>query len=173
MLDMGWDGVLTPQTNSRDEARRAVAACRYPSEGRRGFGPRRAGNYYRDQDEYVKLANDSIICAIQIESVSAVEEIDEIVKVPGIDWIFVGPCDMSGTTERFLDLDNPKLWKAIRKIFAKAQARGIPTSNAVGGVENIKKQLDLGCQLVVLGEDMVFLKEGLDQALKTFHKVPK
>ena len=51
-LDMGWDGVLIPQVNTVEEVKRAVEACRYPPQGRRGFGPRRAGNYYRDQAEY-------------------------------------------------------------------------------------------------------------------------
>lgn len=51
VLDMGWDGVLVPQTNTVEEAKRAVSACRYPPFGNRGFGPRRAGNYYLEQDE--------------------------------------------------------------------------------------------------------------------------
>lgn len=173
VLDMGWDGVLVPQVNSADETRRAVSACRYPPIGKRGFGPRRAGNYYRDQDEYVKLANDSVICVIQIEDISAVEQIHEIVRVPGIDWIFVGSCDMSGTTERFLDMDNSELWNAIRKIFQTAQTAGIPAGNAFSGVESIEKTLSMGCQLVVLGEDVKYLKESADNALKTFHETIK
>ena len=169
-LDMGWDGVLVPQTNSAEQAQRAVSACRYPPVGNRGFGPRRAGNYYRDQDEYVNLANDSVICAIQIEDACGAEGIDEIVRVPGIDWILVGPCDMSGSTGQFLDLDNPELWQAIHKVFAAAKMAGIPTGNAFGGPDNIKRGLDLGCQLVVLGEDANYLKEALDYGLQVFHK---
>ncbi len=172
-LDMGWDGVVVPQVNSAQDARRAVSACRYPPMGRRGFGPLRAGNYYRDQDEYVKHANDSVICTIQIEDISAVDEIEEIVRIPGIDWIIVGPCDMSGTTKRFLDLDNPELWKAIQKIFDVAQAAGIPTGNGVTGVENIDRQLDLNYQLVHLGGDTAYLKESADKALETFHDTVK
>ena len=173
VLDMGWDGVLVPQTNSTDEARRAVSACRYPPVGRRGFGPRRAGNYYRNQDEYAKLANDSVICAIQIEDVSGADKIDEIIRVPGIDWILVGPNDMSGTIGQFLNLDNPELWKAIRKIFNTANAAGVTTGNAFCGTENIQKQLDFGCQLVFLGEDTLYLKEAVDNAIKVFQDIVK
>jgi len=172
-LDMGWDGVVVPQVNSVQDARRAVSACRYPPRGRRGFGPLRASNYHRDEDKYVKYANDSVICTIQIENVSAVDEIEEIVRIPGIDWIIVGPCDMSGTTGRFLDLDDPELLKAIQKIFDVAQAAGIPTGNGVTGVENIERQLDLNYQLVHLGEDITYLKESADKALKTFHNTIK
>ena len=172
-LDMGWDGVVVPQTNSAEEARRAVSACRYPPVGRRGFGPRRAGGYYRDQDEYAKLANDSVICAIQIEDVSGADKIDEIIRIPGIDWILVGPCDMSGTVGQFLNLDNPELWKAIRRIFNTAHAAGITTGNALNGIENIEKQLDFGCQLVFLGEDTFYLKEAVDKDIKAFQDVLK
>lgn len=171
VLDMGWDGVVTPQTNSAKEAQNAVLSCRYPPIGKRGFGPRRAGNYYRDQDEYVRLANDSIICAIQIENVSAMNEIERIVRVPGIDWILVGPCDMSGTTDKFLDMNNPELWKAIRKIFKAAQDKRIPTGNAFGGIQNIDKQLEFGCQLIFLGEDTLYLKDAADNSLKVFYEI--
>ena len=169
-LDMGWDGVLVPQTNTADEARCAVGACRYPPVGRRGFGPRRAGNYYRDQDEYVRLADDSVICAVQIEDVSAAEQMDEITRVPGIDWIFVGPYDMSGSAGRLGDINGPETRQAIRKVFDASQAAGIPCGNALSGVENIEKVLASGCQLVVLGEDTAYLKEAVDNALKVFRE---
>ena len=171
VLDMGWDGVIIPQVNSAEEARRAVAACRYPPVGSRGYGPFRASNYDRDQDEYARLANDSVICVIQIEHVSGAEEIDETVRVPGIDWIFVGRCDMSPSAGRFLDLENPELWKAVRKIFKAARAAGIPTGNAISGPENIKRAISLGCQLIVLGVDHEYLRDGLDSAVQAFNMI--
>lgn len=171
MLDMGWDGVLVPQVNTVEQTKQAVAACRYPPAGKRGFGPRRAANYDRDLDEYVQFANQSVICIIQIEDVAGAEQIDEIVHVLGLDWIFVGPCDMSGTTKRFLDMDNQEIWKAIRKILDTARKAGIPAGNAFWGVEAIQKTLEWGCPLVVLGEDTSFLKDGVDKVMKAFQKV--
>lgn len=173
VLDMGWDGVVVPQTNTAKEARQAVSACRYPPVGRRGFGPRRAGNYYRDQDEYVKFANDSVICVVQIEDVKAAGEIDEIVRIPGIDWIFVGRADMSGTTSRFLDTESTEIWNTVRKIFDTARAAGIPTGNALDDVKDIERNLEMGCQLVMLGEDTEFLKTTIDKAVETFHSIIK
>lgn len=168
-LDMGWDGVLVPQVNTEEEAAQAVSACRYPPVGTRGFGPRRAGNYYRDQDEYVSLANDSVICAIQIENVRGADRIDEIARVSGVDWIFVGPCDMSGTCGDFCDPDSPQVLDAIEKIFAAAKAAGIPAGNP-GGSDAIGKSLRWGCQLVVLGEDTGFLKAAVDDAAQSFKR---
>ena len=170
-LDMGWDGVLVPQVNSREEAQRAVAACRYPPLGDRGYGPLRPSNYYRERDEYARIANDSVICAIQIEKVSGAEQIEDIVSVPGIDWIFVGLCDMSGTTGRFLDLENPELWEAVRKIFTVARAAGIPTGNAVSGPQNIEKAVELGSQLIVLGFDHAYLRIAVDSDVAVFRQV--
>lgn len=173
MLDLGFDGVVVPHTNAEEEARKAVAACRYPPAGRRGFGPRRASNYYRDQEEYVKLANDSVICAIQIEDVAAADRIEEIIQVPGVDWVLVGPWDMSGTTLNFGAIESDEVQGAIRRIFQVAQAAGLPTGNAYCGIDHIEKALDQGCQLVVLGEDADYLKHSVDGAVEAFRKAIK
>ena len=83
ILDMGADGVLVPMVNSPAEARAAVSACKYPSEGTRGFGPRRASDYGRKIDEYVAQANDGVVVILQIEHVDAVAQIDAILDTPG------------------------------------------------------------------------------------------
>ena len=171
VLDMGWDGILIPQVNSVDEVKQAVEACRYPPVGIRGFGPRRAGNYYRDQDEYIKYANEAIICIIQIENVSGAEMIEEIVRVPGFDWIFFGPYDMSGSTDRVFDMTNPDLLKAIHKIYRVANSAGIPIGNAGAIESDVKKEIEMGSQLVVLGEDTGFLKGAIDDSVKKFQDI--
>jgi len=169
VLDMGWDGVVVPQVNTADEARRAVSACRYPPAGGRGFGPRRAGGYYRDQDEYVHLANASVICVVQIERVDAADSVAEIVRVPGVDWIFVGRWDMSGSVGHLGEVDSAQVWDAVQYIFATARAAGIPAGNALAGTENIGRTLGMGCQLVMLGEDTGLLKAGVDAVVRAFH----
>jgi 2-keto-3-deoxy-L-rhamnonate aldolase RhmA len=172
-LDMGWDGVLIPQVNTVDDARRAVAWCRYPPVGKRGYGPLRASDYGRHDTDYVERANDAVICAIQIEHVMGAEQIEEIVRVPGIDWIMVGPNDMSGSTDRFLDRENPVLTGAIKKIFTTAQAAGIPTCTGGGTVRDMQEVMDMGCQLVCLGRDCQFLRESADSAIASFRRVLK
>lgn len=170
MLDLGFDGVVVPHTNTPEEASRAVSACRYPPVGKRGFGPRRTGNYYRDQDEYVRLANDSVICAIQLEDVAAADRIEDIVHVPGVDWVLVGPWDMSGTTQSFGDTESDEVQNAVRRVFEVAQAAGRPAGNGYCGVNHIEKALELGCQLVILGEDAGCLKQAVDGAVGTFRE---
>ena len=173
VLDMGAGGILVPQVGSIKDVQQAVSACKYPPAGRRGCGPRRASNYFRDLEDYLRCANDAVVCAIQIENVSMAEQIDEVVKIPGLDWVLLGPYDLSGTMGCFGDMDNPELWKTIRKILDAAHAAGLPTGNPLGNAETINKTLELGCQLVTLGDDMSYLKQGIDNALKTFDDVVK
>ena len=93
VLDSGAYGVVVPWVNSREEAQEAVSACRYPPDGRRGFGPWRAALY--GGRDYVRHANAEIACIIQIETVAAVEHVDEILSVPGIDAVMIGPTDLA------------------------------------------------------------------------------
>ena len=130
----------------------------------------RASNYYRDQDEYIALANDSVFCVVQIEDVKAANYADEIVRVPGIDGVFVGRFDMSGTTDRFGVAGSPEVWDAVRRIFAAAKAVGVPYGNAP---ESLEQALEMGCQFVVLGEDLGYVRDGVDQSLQAFHRVFK
>ena len=172
-LDLGWDGVLIPQCNAPEQARAAVSACRYPPVGTRGFGPRRAGNYSRDEAEYIECANDSMICAIQIEDVKGADCIDEIVKVPGVDWIFVGRWDMSGTTSKFGNIDGDEVMAAVRKVFAAAVKAGLPCGNAYQSVERIPDTLNLGCNLVLLGEEAGLMRVAVDGAVRAFREAEK
>jgi 4-hydroxy-2-oxoheptanedioate aldolase len=93
VLDAGALGVIIPMVNSADEARQAVAACRYPPDGARSFGPLGAATTYGGT--YVGAANRSVACIPMIETQQAVEQIDDILAVPGIDAIYVGPADLS------------------------------------------------------------------------------
>jgi 4-hydroxy-2-oxoheptanedioate aldolase len=167
-LDMGWDGVVVPQVNTAEEARRAVAACRYPPEGVRGFGPMRASGYYRDQARYLETANRSVFCIIQVEDVRAAGRAKELVSVPGIDGVFVGRFDMSGTTDTFGDPESPAVWSAVDAIFRAARAAGVPYGNAT---DDLQKNQQMGCQFVVVGEDLTYLRDGVDRALADFKRV--
>ena len=171
VLDMGWDGVIIPQVNTVDEVRQAVSACRYPPDGIRGYGPRRAGNYYVDEEEYVALANESIICTIQVESVAAADHIDEMLKVPGVDSVYVGRNDMAGSIGRTGEGQCDEVWNAVRKIFAAAKAAGIPCGNAGLGLDRIDETLEMGCQLIGIGEDTGFLQKGMVDAVKAYRKI--
>ena len=93
MLDAGAYGVIVPMVNTRADAEAAVAACRYPPQGIRSFGPIRAV-YYAGFD-YFAYANREVCCIPQIETAAAMENLDEILSVPGVDAVYIGPMDLS------------------------------------------------------------------------------
>ncbi|MBI3921929.1 MAG: hypothetical protein HY318_10980, partial [Armatimonadetes bacterium] len=97
--------------------------------------------------------------------------IEDIVHVPGVDWVLVGPWDMSGTTQSFGDTESDEVQNAVRRVFEVAQAAGRPAGNGYCGVNHIEKALELGCQLVILGEDAGCLKQGLDDAVQAFREL--
>ncbi|MFT5134918.1 MAG: 2-dehydro-3-deoxyglucarate aldolase, partial [Gammaproteobacteria bacterium] len=92
-LDIGPAGIIVPQVNSADEARKIIKQCKYPPEGTRGMGVSRASQYGLNMGDYIKIANMTTAIVLQAEHKDAVSNIDEIVKVEGIDAILVGPFD--------------------------------------------------------------------------------
>src|SRR5207253_437060 len=98
VLDMGAAGVIVPLVRTAEDVRRAVAACLYPPEGIRGFGPRRPSNYGRlGGPEFCRDANARILPMVQVEHIQAVENIEAIVAVPGLASIALGPNDLAGS----------------------------------------------------------------------------
>ncbi len=93
MLDAGAYGIIVPLVNDRAQAEAAAAACRFPPRGIRSHGPTRAA-YYAGFD-YLAHANDEILCIPQIETVEAMENLDDILSVPGIDVAYIGPMDLT------------------------------------------------------------------------------
>ena len=130
-LDLGADGVLAPMVRSAAEARALVAAAKYPPDGIRGFGPRRASDYGRDIDAYVASANAETIVIPQIEDVGAAEAIEEILAVPGVDALCIGPNDLSGSAGVLRQHDHPAVRGAIDKILSAASARGVAVCTGI------------------------------------------
>jgi len=167
MLDAGAMGVIVPLVNNAEEAERAVKAAKYPPEGIRGYCFSRMNNYGLAFDEYVKSANDDIAVVVMIESKEAVENIDEILSVDGVDGTFIGPYDMSGSygiagqTSHALVVEGcQKIVKACEK---HGKAAGLhvvkPTDEA------IENAINDGFTFIALGIDTIFLAEGGVKAL--------
>src|SRR5437667_9567128 len=98
VLDMGAAGVIVPLVRTAEDVHRAVAACKYPPDGVRGYGPRRPSNYGRTGGpDYIRAANAAILPIVQIEHVDAVNHIEEILAVPGLATVVIGPNDLAGS----------------------------------------------------------------------------
>ncbi len=124
MLDAGAMGIIVPMVNSVEEARAAVAACRYAPVGARSYGPTRAAMYAGA--DYFAHANEQIACIPMIEAKRALDSLDDILDVPGIDAVYVGPADMSITLGLPPAMDNGGAFEEARlRIAAACTARGI------------------------------------------------
>lgn len=171
VLELGAEGILAPMVCSAAEARAAVSACKYPPEGSRGFGPRRASDYYRKTEEYIQTANEGILVVVQIEHADGVREVKEILDVPGIDVVCLGPMDLSGSLGLLGQLEHPRVVEALERVLAAARERGLPV--CVPMETSQETQLAWarkGARFVVTGEDHGLLRRAAAGALEEYRK---
>jgi len=159
VLDIGADGVIVPLVRTADDVRQAVAACRYPPEGIRGYGPRRANGFGRLRGpEYCQLANETIIIVVQIEHIDAVNNLDEILAVPGLTSIVVGPNDLAGSMGLMGQPAHPDVLRVMETIVAKTRQTNVLASVSVhGGPENFAAWVRRGVQWIPIGGDISFM----------------
>jgi len=151
LLDAGAYGIICPMISTADDARELVAACRYPPMGKRSFGPAR-GLLYGGQD-YVAKANDFIMAIPMIETLDAIENIDEIMGVAGIDMIYIGPNDLAFSMDGSVDFPRPESEAAISHVLERAQSKGCSTGIFCSDVEQAKRRVKQGFNLVTPGND--------------------
>jgi 2-keto-3-deoxy-L-rhamnonate aldolase RhmA len=159
VLDIGAPGIIVPLVRSAAEARRAVAACLYPPEGIRGFGPRRASNFGElGGPEFCRAANASVMPIVQIEHIDAVKSIDEILTIPRLASIVFGPNDLAGSMGLMGQPRHPDVLSAIESVIAKARQASIPIGIGVGDdPELLADWIARGVQWLAMGGDCSLL----------------
>jgi 2-keto-3-deoxy-L-rhamnonate aldolase RhmA len=157
VLDLHCDGVILPHVSDPDAARAAVDAAHYPPRGTRSFGVSRAHAYGARIEHAMRHASDETAVVVQIEDVRAVERVDEIVAVPGIDAALVGPFDLSGSMGRLGETSHPDVVKAIERVAAVCAARGVAAGIFAPSLEQARAYLGMGYRLVALGVDAMIL----------------
>lgn len=166
-LDIGARTLLIPYVQNAEEAKRAVAAIRYPPQGVRGVsGCTRANRYGRVKD-YFKRVHDELCLLLQIETRAAMGNLEAIAAVDGVDGIFIGPNDLAADMGYLGNWQHPEVWKvmeeAARRIRQCGRAPGILVGEADG-----KRCLDLGYLFVAVGSDLVMLARGADALAAKF-----
>jgi 2-keto-3-deoxy-L-rhamnonate aldolase RhmA len=162
-LDIGAYGLIVPWVNTKEEAEIAVKATRYAPEGLRGCGPRRASMF--DQD-YLKTANDEILLIVQIETKEAVGNIEEICSVEGVNATYIGPADLSASYGHLGNMSHPEVQEAIDIVYGATKAAGLATGIHLGSGSTIKKRIEKGYNLVTLGNDLVYMRMGVENQFK-------
>lgn len=165
VLDAGADGIVVPQIRSVEEVKAVVADCRYPPQGRRGLGPRVAVNYGRTATtDYVKFADRNLFVAIQVETAEAVEAIDDIVAVDGLDSIVIGPWDLSASLGVLGDIEHPRVVQAMEQIISKAKEAGLAVGAGMGVDADYACTLSRrGVQWLQVGGDFSYLIMAIDE----------
>ena len=164
-LDAGAYGVICPMVNSREDAQKLVAYTHYAPRGTRSFGPIRALLY--SGADYATHANDTIVTFAMIETAAALDKLDEILSVEGLDAIYIGPSDLSlalGCTPTFDDLD-PKAAEAVDHILARAKAHGVVAGIHNGSTEAALKRIERGFQFVTVSSDARLMAAGAQQVI--------
>jgi 2-keto-3-deoxy-L-rhamnonate aldolase RhmA len=165
MLDLGAAGIIAPQVNTAQQAADVVAWCRYAPQGRRGVGLARAHGYGMKFQEYVESANQEISVIVQAEHAEAVENIEQIVQVEGIDAVLLGPYDLAASLGKMGQVDDPEVTGAIDRITAACQAAGIPLGIFGVSADAIRPYMEKGYNLVVAGTDTIFLASAAGKML--------
>lgn len=159
-LDAGARGILVPLVNSEAQARATVAYAKYPPEGVRGAAAAAASRYGRELPTYLRQANAETMVGVQIETREALEHVDAIAGVPGVDLLFVGPQDLTLSLGLGTDRANPKVREAMRTVVATAERHGKVAGTLVVTPEEKKAAVALGFRFISLASDVRFLLQG-------------
>ncbi len=171
-LDTGIEGVMIPSVNSWQQAAAGVAACRYPPDGDRGaaYGLVRASDYGLRADDYVASVRSELLIICQIETSQAVEAIPEIAEVDGVDMLFIGPIDLSGSIGRLGRFDDPD-FVALRN---RAEEAILAAGKLLGGLATPGHEPAAmrrrGYHLITAASDITLLRDAAISHLKDLRR---
>jgi 2-keto-3-deoxy-L-rhamnonate aldolase RhmA len=169
-LDLGPDGLIIPEIRTRAEAEAAIRAMKYPPLGERGAGLGRAQAYGMRMGEYMSSANDEVMMVAQIEHYTAVENIDDIVAVEGLDAVFIGALDLSGSMGRLGQTDDPEVEASVQKVFASCKKAGIPCGLVALGADAANRRIKEGFTQLIVGIDVVYLHGAVSAELAQINR---
>ena len=168
VMDAGAHGVIVPMVNTREDAENAVRSVKYPPRGFRGVGLARAQEYGADFEGYKHWNDKNSIIIVQVEHILAVENLEEILSVPGVDGFIIGPYDLSGSLGVPGEFDNPEVLDALKRVKEIADKK-----NALSGfhvipptLEAFQEKVDEGYKFIAHSLDILFLGNSCRNMLK-------
>ncbi len=168
VLEIGPQGIIFPMVNTPEEARTVASYVAYPPKGIRGFGPLRAVRWGLDDvNEYIDTVDSALSCFVQIETAEAVENLDEIVRVEGIDGFIFGPCDLSGSIGELNRVFDEKTQYYIKKAIGILKKHNKPIGIATGSTDEkvLRFWHDLGINILTSGADYDYILQGAKKNL--------
>ena len=170
-LDLGAAGIIVPQVNTAEQAADVVRFARYPPDGARGVGLARAHGYGMRFREYVESANAEIAVVVQAEHTRAVDNIEAIARVPGVDAVLLGPYDLAASLGKMGQVDDPVVVAAIRRVTEACTAAGMPLGYFGVTAAAVAPYVERGYTLIVAGVDTLFLGQAAKTLLADLREV--
>lgn len=170
-LDAGATTIMLPHVESAAEARAAVDAMHYAPRGSRGVAAMHRASRYGRTPQYLQTASDSLCLIVQIETPLALERLDEIAAVPGVDALFFGPGDLSAAFGHLGQPDHPQVQEAIAQAFARAQRLGVPAGVLAPNPAAAQRYLEMGFAFVSVANDLATLVQNADAAAARYREV--
>ncbi len=168
-LDAGAMGIICPMVNTPEQAAQLVDYLRYPPQGARSLGPIRA-RYSLGMD-YVKHANDQILCIAMIETAEAMENLEAIAATPGLDALYIGPSDLTnslsnGALPVGMDREEPEMVAAIERIKSAAHGAGIKACLHTASTDYAVRGFEWGFDLITMASDTIHMAQAAGAAVK-------
>lgn len=168
VLDMGADGIIVPMVCSKEDALQAVNYAKYPPVGKRGVGLYRASGYGTKFEEYKKWVDEELVIIAQIEHIDAVNNIDDILQIQGIDGTIIGPYDLSGSMGYPGEFERDDVKEAVQKVLDRCKVHNIPSGFHVVDTnpEKLQMKIDQGCTFLAYGIDYFFMRDAAMNGMK-------
>ena len=170
LLDIGVQNFLVPYVQTAEEARAAVAAVRYPPEGIRGVAVTHRGNQYGRVKDYFKRANGEICVLLQIETAVALQNLEAIADVEGVDGLFIGPSDLAAALGHLGDNGHPEVRAAIEDAFVRIRKTGKAPGILATVEADARHWLSKGCVVLGVGSDVGLLARHSEELAAKFRK---
>jgi 4-hydroxy-2-oxoheptanedioate aldolase len=160
LLDIGARSLLIPFVQSAEEARRAVAATRYPPQGIRGVSVGHRANRFGRVGGYLKSAHESICVLVQLETAASLDNLEAIAATEGVDGLFIGPSDLAAGLGHLGDAAHPAVQEAIAQACARILAAGKPAGILAPVEADARRYFEWGFTFVAIGSDLGILAAG-------------
>lgn len=159
VLDAGADGIIVPMVCSKEDAIQAVNYAKYPPIGKRGVGLARAQQYGSQFEEYKQWVNDGLVIIAQIEHIDGINNLEEIISVPGIDGTIIGPYDLSGSMGMPGEFEKPVVKEALKRYIDICQKHSFPMGFHVVNADpaKIQEKIEEGYRFIAYGTDFLFM----------------
>lgn len=167
-LDIGAQTLLFPYVQNMEEAKRAVASTRYPPHGIRGVSVAARASRYGRVPSYLTKANEEICVLVQVETRTALNELEAIAKVPGVDGVFIGPSDLAASLGHLGNPQAADVQTAIKDAVTRLKALGKPAGILTGNEEEARRYIDWGYLFVAVGADVGLLARNADALARKF-----